>query len=1117
MMAIKRDEKRFDFFPSFVSDNPKKILVLIVLFTLVMGYFASNMTMGTEEESFNPESKKAEWLDEIQNDFGTTGEAVQIAFVADNGSVFSKKVLMDMLQTKKAIIESDQINRTLKSTNSIPNGMRTLADSVITANLTLQIEDVLIQQSRKIPGMYYSMENQTAMYSSMYSSLENTSNLIRSKDRRIRENATLELTSMANIISEPKSWTAVQSPKYRQDFQNLIYLMSTQPGATQKIIKVSSDIIANMTEDSITPGTDREHFVGLLSGMKNIFLNRPSKLEAKYNTQAFLKFMEISNHLANVDTDTDLRFDIPSLDLTYQEKIDKLSNMSDREIKNTVEDTIEHDSKPLENSIDKAVKNFDKIEAASQEGLSTLTDLNETLSQIIGHYYKNGQMNVVKTLGEYQRSVLVNRTVLKRTRSMMNSTNERIRSARYLPRMIEGLGKSISMSVSKDFPEDNLNNGNIRAESAIGLIQMNSSIDSDTRKEAQEQIIDLSHKYCDHSEPKVFAQQIMMKQINDSANQSMNTLLPIAFAFVVIVLLIIYRTVIETALSLLSLVFAIIWTFGAGVILGYKFNPMIIAVPILITGLVIDYGIHMVMRYREEKEKGKISSESTKIAIATVGGALLLTTMTTAIGFLSNTFSNISVMRHFGILAAVGISSSFILMVAFLPSVIQIVEGWREKRKSKERSRASKKLEEHGGNIVSSILSTSTDASDKHPWIVMLVVLLITVSATYGVVNIDTTFNIQDFLPEDRSQSENIEYISSNFNISTSYAYILTEGDLTDPNYLEAVNETIKNAVDVEMLLPQDGTSSPLTVLREYGTASVGSTKYNKTIVSAFSRSDKDGDSIPDRNISHLYDLLYSNKNSRSAIQNVLYKTNDGSYTKGVLKFKENANKITTNIDNAEVMEEELKEDAEPLKKAGFTAKVTSSNIIGQDTTEELSETQINSLIATIIIVAVLLTVVFYFLHGSKVLGVLTTLPVSIVTIWIVGTMYIMDVPLNVMTVSITALTVGMGVDYSIHITHRFTEEKEEEDNLFDAMHDTVQNTGAALFGSAATTMGAFGILSTSEILPLSQFGYITALAIGYSFLVAVFVLPSALMVWAKCCRTDEEERKELPVLKKKQ
>ncbi|MFP4001077.1 MAG: MMPL family transporter, partial [Thermoplasmata archaeon] len=144
----------------------------------------------------------------------------------------------------------------------------------------------------------------------------------------------------------------------------------------------------------------------------------------------------------------------------------------------------------------------------------------------------------------------------------------------------------------------------------------------------------------------------------------------------------------------------------------------------------------------------------------------------------------------------------------------------------------------------------------------------------------------------------------------------------------------------------------------------------------------------------------------------------------------------------------------------------------------------------------------------------ITTAPVALVTLWIIGTMYLMDVPLNVMTVSITALTVGMGIDYSIHITHRFTEEKAEEDNLYDAMHDTVQNTGAALFGSAATTIGAFAILSTSKILPLAQFGYITALAITYSFLVAVFVLPSILMVWAKCCKDDKRE--DLPILKKK-
>ncbi len=171
--------------------------------------------------------------------------------------------------------------------------------------------------------------------------------------------------------------------------------------------------------------------------------------------------------------------------------------------------------------------------------------------------------------------------------------------------------------------------------------------------------------------------------------------------------------------------------------------------------------------------------------------------------------------------------------------------------------------------------------------------------------------------------------------------------------------------------------------------------------------------------------------------------------------------------------------------------------MISEESNSELMDTQSRSLILTIFIVALTLSIVFYTLHKSVVLGIITTIPVALITLWIIATMYVVGVSLNVMTASITALTVGMGVDYSIHITHRFMEET-ENNNLLDAMHETVKNTGAALFGSATTTIAAFAILSTSDMMPLSQFGSITALALLYSFIVAVFVLPSGLMIWAK-------------------
>jgi len=131
------------------------------------------------------------------------------------------------------------------------------------------------------------------------------------------------------------------------------------------------------------------------------------------------------------------------------------------------------------------------------------------------------------------------------------------------------------------------------------------------------------------------------------------------------------------------------------------------------------------------------------------------------------------------------------------------------------------------------------------------------------------------------------------------------------------------------------------------------------------------------------------------------------------------------------------------------------------------------------------------------VLGALTLIPVALCVVWILGSMYLLGIPLNVMTLSIASLTVGLGVTYGIHVTHRFVEEMVDKD-VDEACRLTILHTGSALFGAAATTIAGFGLLVFALMPPLQQFGGITALTILYSFIAATFILPSVLGIWAK-------------------
>jgi len=112
--------------------------------------------------------------------------------------------------------------------------------------------------------------------------------------------------------------------------------------------------------------------------------------------------------------------------------------------------------------------------------------------------------------------------------------------------------------------------------------------------------------------------------------------------------------------------------------------------------------------------------------------------------------------------------------------------------------------------------------------------------------------------------------------------------------------------------------------------------------------------------------------------------------------------------------------------------------------------------------------------------------------------MFILDISLNVMTLTIAALTVGMGVTYGIHITHRFNAELSDGRSVEDAVRRTTRQTGKGVLGAALTTSVGFAIIGFSAMVPMQQFGIITAMAILYSYLGASLVLPSMLVLWGR-------------------
>jgi predicted RND superfamily exporter protein len=175
---------------------------------------------------------------------------------------------------------------------------------------------------------------------------------------------------------------------------------------------------------------------------------------------------------------------------------------------------------------------------------------------------------------------------------------------------------------------------------------------------------------------------------------------------------------------------------------------------------------------------------------------------------------------------------------------------------------------------------------------------------------------------------------------------------------------------------------------------------------------------------------------------------------------------------------------------------VTGGPAVQNEILASINDSQISSVLLTFLVALAILTALYYAIRKSIVLGAITLLPLVFVIIWTAGSMYVLGIPLNVVTVTIAAITVGLGIDYGIHVTQRFIEDVKTYPSVDCALCVAVHHTGSALFGSALTTILGFGLLSLSIIPPLSQFGKVTALSIAFAFLAAVFVLPTFIRLW---------------------
>ena len=525
-------------------------------------------------------------------------------------------------------------------------------------------------------------------------------------------------------------------------------------------------------------------------------------------------------------------------------------------------------------------------------------------------------------------------------------------------------------------------------------------------------------------------------------------LLPLAAALVVFVLFATYRKLSDVVLPFLVISISVIWVLGVMGYTGLKFSNIFVAITPLIFGVAVAYSVHMLTRYYEERSKGAEAPKAAVISIKTVGMAVLLTAVTTAFGFGSFSVSELPPLRNFGLILVLGIAFNFLLVVTLMPSLL-VLRDTNKPAEKKRDSRVNKFLDK-----------MSLFALRKRK--AVLVITGVTALACVALLpGISTSISYDDMLPEESAtisaQAEITELFGGG---GGEVMVIMVEGDVLG-KYQDVL--AIENQVRKIDLVNEDGTPMVSEVMSYADVLYMAQGNVEAAL------SDPQGAALMVQTL-------------------VLDQENPDYLQKGLVLIMIDAK-----------TDQEAKEITRAVRDitsecTSLTMRIGGAPALMADILDGMQSTQIK----TTAIALILSLVVVSLLFRSVPLGVFTIIPVVLTITWEFGVLKVAGWNLDLFTIMVSALIIGIGIDFSIHVTHRCREEFEKLKDAEKSLEITVLNVGKALTSATATTAGAFFVLVLSSMPMMMRFGSLVAVVIVLAFLAALFVLPSILVSYFK-------------------
>ncbi|ROQ20902.1 hypothetical protein EDC38_1520 [Marinimicrobium koreense] len=502
--------------------------------------------------------------------------------------------------------------------------------------------------------------------------------------------------------------------------------------------------------------------------------------------------------------------------------------------------------------------------------------------------------------------------------------------------------------------------------------------------------------------------------------------------------------------------------------------------------------IHLIVRFRELHRQSPETSKD-ELVLTTVrfmARPCLYTALTTIVAFVSLVVSDIRPVIDFGWMMTIGLSVAFVLAFVVIPAGLML---WR-KGEPKDK-----------GDQSGAFTLIFSRFAERHGALVIFIALTAALVSAYGSTRLEVENRFIDYFHEDTEIYQGMSVIDKQLGGTINLDIILTkspeeEAAGEDDPFAEPEQEADPFAT------PQS--DDPFATEGDQGEASNDSVWFTRAGLEQVQSLHQYLESLPEigkvNSLAIAYEVASDINGGRlnnfelGVMRNALPDNIKQVLIEPYLSDEHNEARISLRVQETspELKRTELVEKirTHAVQELGFeedNIRFTGMLVLYNNMLQSLFSSQIVTLGAVFIGIMVMFLVLFH----SLTIAIIAILPNMLAAGVVLGGMGLAGIPLDMMTITIAAITVGVGVDHAIHYLYRFRNEFSQRKNYVDSMHASHGSIGRAMYYTAVIIIVGFSILALSEFIPSIYFGLLTALAMFAAILGSLTLLPKLILM----------------------